>query len=100
VLEHNISVVSNIYKTISFGGLATFLGISKENAEKLIANMATQGRITATLDQKNEIIEFEKNEREKLSIWNEQIGVLCNDVNSVLSKILKEYPDTEQYFIK
>jgi hypothetical protein len=62
--------------------------------------MSAQGRITATLDQKNEIIEFEKNEREKLSIWNEQIGVLCNDVNSVLSKILKEYPEAEQYILK
>lgn len=100
VLEHNISVVSNIYTTISFEGLGTFLGITKSNAEKLISNMVTQGRISAILDQRNEIIEFEKNEREKLSIWNEQIGVLCNDVNTVLSKILKEYPDAGKYIIQ
>ncbi|CAI2370764.1 unnamed protein product [Moneuplotes crassus] len=97
VLEHNISVVSNIYTTISFEGLGTFLGISKSNAEKLISNMVIQGRISAILDQRSEIIEFEKNEREKLSIWNEQIGVLCNDVNTVLSKILKEFPEAENY---
>ena len=97
VLEHNISVVSNIYTTISFEGLGSFLGITKSNAEKLISKMVTEGRITATLDQKNEIIEFEKNEREKLSIWNEQIGVLCTDVNKVLSKILSEYPEAKEF---
>ena len=68
-------------------------------SEKLISNMASQGRISATLDQMNEIIEFEKNEREKLSVWNEQIGILCNDVNSILSKILKEYPAAEQHLV-
>lgn len=100
VLEHNISVVSNIYTTISFEGLGTFLGISKTNAEKLISKMVTEGRITAMLDQRNEIIEFAKNEREKLSIWNEQIGVLCTDVNTVLSKILSEYPEAKDYIVQ
>lgn len=100
VLEHNIQVVSNIYQTISFEGLGTFLGITKVHAEKMISEMATEGRISAILDQKNEIIEFEKNEREKLSIWNEQIGTLCNDVNSVLTKILVEYPEAKKYEVK
>lgn len=100
VLEHNIQVVSNIYQTISFEGLGTFLGITKQNAEKLIANMATEGRISATLDQKNEIIEFAKNEREKLAVWNEQIGTLCNDVNTILSKIIQEYPEAKDHLVE
>uniref|UniRef100_A0A7S3N4Z1 COP9 signalosome complex subunit 4 n=1 Tax=Euplotes harpa TaxID=151035 RepID=A0A7S3N4Z1_9SPIT len=100
VLEHNIQVVSNIYQTISFEGLGIFLGITKDNAEKLISDMATEGRISAILDQRNEIIEFSKNEREKLSIWNEQIGTLCNDVNTLLAKILSEYPSAKQYDVK
>jgi len=100
VLEHNIRVVSNIYQTISYEGLGTFLGITKDNAEKLISNMATEGRISAILDQRDEIIEFEKNEREKLGIWNEQIGLLCNDVNTILSKILNEYPEAEKHLAK
>jgi COP9 signalosome complex subunit 4 len=100
VLEHNIRVVSNIYQTISYEGLGTFLGITKENAEKLISNMATEGRISAILDQRLEIIEFEKNEREKLGIWNEQIGLLCNDVNTILSRIINEYPEAEKYLVK
>ena len=100
VLEHNIQVVSNIYQTISFEGLGTFLGISKANAEKIISDMTTEGRITAVLDQRDEIIEFQKNEREKLSVWNEQIGLLCNDVNTLLSKILHEYPTAKKYLVK
>lgn len=97
VLEHNIQVVSNIYSTISFQGLATFLGISKEHAEKLISEMSTENRLSATLDQKSEIIEFAKNDRDKLEIYNEQIGTLCNDINSVLSRILAEYPGAKKY---
>ena len=100
VLEHNIQVVSNIYQTISFEKLGIFLGISKSNAEKIISDMATEGRISAILDQRNEIIEFEKNEREKLSIWNDQIGTLCDDVNTLLSKILEEYPDASKFEMK
>ena len=100
VLEHNIRVVSNIYQTISYEGLGTFLGITKQDAEKLISNMATEGRISAVLDQRLEIIEFEKNEREKLGIWNEQIGLLCNDVNTILSRIINEYPEAEKHLVK
>lgn len=100
VLEHNIQVVSNIYQTITFEGLGTFLGITKKDAEKVISDMATESRISATLDQREEIIEFEKNEREKLAVWNEQIGTLCNDVNTLLSKILGEYPEAKQYEVK
>ena len=100
VLEHNIQVVSNIYQTISFEGLGTFLGISQSDAQKLISEMATEGRITATLDQKDQIIEFKKNEIEKLATWNEQIGTLCNDINSVLTKIIVEYPEAKKFEVK
>lgn len=50
VLEHNIQVVSHIYKNISFKGLGRFLNISPKMAELLISTMVTEGRIEAVLD--------------------------------------------------
>jgi COP9 signalosome complex subunit 4 len=46
-LEHNISVISKIYTNISFEELGRFLGIETERAERLIAGMVTEKRITA-----------------------------------------------------
>lgn len=59
LIEHNIEVISKIYKNISFEELGRFLEIEPSQAENIIAQMVSENRIKATLDQKERIIEFE-----------------------------------------
>ena len=50
LLEHNIEVISKIYKNISFDELGRFLEITPVQAETIIAQMVSENRIKATLD--------------------------------------------------
>jgi COP9 signalosome complex subunit 4 len=50
LLEHNILVSSKIYLNISFEQIGRFLDIQPDNAENIISEMVTEGRISATLD--------------------------------------------------
>ena len=53
LIEHNIEVISKIYKNISFAELGNFLEIEPQKAEKIIAQMVSEKRIQASLDQLN-----------------------------------------------
>ena len=59
LIEHNIEVISKIYKNISFEELGRFLEIDPNQAENIIAQMVSEKRIYASLDQMNRMIEFE-----------------------------------------
>ena len=59
LIEHNIEVISRIYKNISFEELGRFLEIDASQAESIIAQMVGEGRMDASLDQMNRIVEFE-----------------------------------------
>jgi COP9 signalosome complex subunit 4 len=58
VLEHNIEVISTIYKNITFYQFGKFLSIDPEAAEEIISQMVGEGRINACLDQLNKSIDF------------------------------------------
>lgn len=59
IIEHNIEVISKIYKNISFEELGRFLEIDPNQAENIIAQMVSENRLQASLDQINRIIEFQ-----------------------------------------
>jgi len=69
LIEHNIGVLSKIYMNITFTELGSFLGIKKEQAETFVAKMIAEQRITAVLDQANELVEFEE-EGKQLQTFN------------------------------
>jgi len=50
LIEHNIEVISKIYRNISFDELGRFLEIDPSKAERIIAQMVAENRITAFLD--------------------------------------------------
>ena len=50
MIEHNIIAISKIYSNISFQELGNLLQITSEKAEKLVADMVLENRITAVLD--------------------------------------------------
>jgi len=54
---------------ITFSELGSFLGIKKDQAETFVAKMIAEQRITAVLDQANELVEFEE-EGKQLQTFN------------------------------
>mmetsp|Transcript_1257 Transcript_1257/g.1482 ORF Transcript_1257/g.1482 Transcript_1257/m.1482 type:complete len:136 (+) Transcript_1257:830-1237(+) len=59
MLEHNILVLSNLYLNISFTRLGEFLNIPPVQAEAILADMISQHRIKARMDQRANLIEFD-----------------------------------------
>ncbi len=100
LIEHNIEVISKIYKNISFEELGRFLEIAPSQAENIIATMVIENRIKATLDQQERIIEFETADGSTvggLNTYNAQVNNICTNLNSLLTDILKKHPDLQKY---
>jgi len=96
LLEHNIEVISKIYKNISFEELGRFLEIATDKAEKIIAQMAMEKRIQAQLDQRERMVEFESDSKQ-VTMFNSQISHVCNEVNQLIAEVLKVHPELQKY---
>lgn len=96
LIEHNIEVISKIYKNISFEELGRFLEIDPNQAESIIAQMVSENRIKASLDQINRIVEFQS-ESQAFQGFNSQILNICSNVNNLISEILKKHPELQKY---
>lgn len=59
LIEHNMQVLSKIYMNITFVELGNFLGIKPEQAEEIIARMIGEKRVQGSLDQINQLVEFD-----------------------------------------
>jgi len=91
VIEHNIFAASKIYNNISFPELAVLLGIQAAEAETLASKLIEEGRMKATIDQVDGVVEFET-ATDSLHVWDDQITQLCGVVNDVLENIVKKNP--------
>jgi len=96
IIEHNMYAASKIYNNITFSELGVLLGIKTAEAEILAAGMIEQGRMKATIDQVDGVVEFEA-ATDNLRVWDEQIQTLCNSVNDVLEVITKKHPQYKDY---
>ncbi len=70
------------------------LGISATAAEHLASDMIEQGRMNASIDQIEGVVEFRSGESGggSLATWDSQIQDLCLVVNHTLEDINKQYP--------
>jgi len=91
VIEHNIFAASKIYNNITFPELAVLLGIQATEAETLACRLIEEGRMKATIDQVDGVVEFES-ATDSLHVWDDQITQLCGVVNDVLENIVKKNP--------
>lgn len=58
VLEHNVFATSRVYANITFASLGALLGVGPARAEKVAARMVVEGRLAATIDQVDGVLEF------------------------------------------
>jgi len=94
VMEHNMVAVSHLYDSIYLVELGDLLGIDKEKAEKMAAEMITNGSLGGgSIDQVEGLLVFEKESRsggggsEALVAWDEAITSFCVQLNRVTDAI-------------
>eukprot|EP00639_Heterosigma_akashiwo_P002680 CAMPEP_0194591992 /NCGR_PEP_ID=MMETSP0292-20121207/22459_1 /TAXON_ID=39354 /ORGANISM="Heterosigma akashiwo, Strain CCMP2393" /LENGTH=371 /DNA_ID=CAMNT_0039450299 /DNA_START=67 /DNA_END=1179 /DNA_ORIENTATION=- len=59
-LEHNMVACARLYENIRLAELGVLLGIEADKAEKVAAKMITEGRLKASIDQIEGILQFEE----------------------------------------
>lgn len=58
IAEHNLLAVQKLYKNIKIVELGLLLGIEPFKAEKIVANMISEGHINGLIDQINYCVLF------------------------------------------
>lgn len=95
ITRHNIVSASKIYSSITFEDLGALLGTDSEQAESLVAQMAAQGRISATIDQLEGYVSFVGNAAIPILRWDSQIDSVGNLIATVAETIIKRHPELE-----
>jgi len=91
IMMHNMFAVSKIYNNITFTELGHLLDIKASEAEALAAKLIDEGRMRATIDQVDGVVEFEA-ATDSLHVWDDQITATCQVVNDVLEQIVRRCP--------
>jgi COP9 signalosome complex subunit 4 len=79
VIEHNVLAASKIYDNIRLEELGFILKLDSHVAEKAAAKMISDGRLKATIDQMDGILEFYE-DSDPLISWDETIANLCAEI--------------------
>jgi len=82
VIEHNLLSASRLYNNITFEELGSLLEISPQRAEKVASAMMKEKRMVGSIDQINQLIQFETT-ADSLGKWDIQIEALANYVNFI-----------------
>lgn len=92
IIQHNVRVASLYYRRIHGQRLAQLLGLSKDELEKEVAAMVSNGDIYAKIDRPNDIIRFkeQKSPEAVLSDWAGDISTLLHLVETTSHLIQKE----------
>eukprot|EP01084_Bolivina_argentea_P019562 36353_1 len=86
VYEHNMLAAAKIYKNIKIDELTKLLGVTLTQCEDLARIMIQEGRMQATIDQVDGIIEFDNDQR-VLNKWDVAISESLMQVNDIVDMI-------------
>lgn len=91
VMEHNLLSASKLYNNITFAELGSLLEITPERAEKVAASMMSEERMSGSIDQIDQLIQFE-NAGDSITQWNSHIESVCHHANRILETMGNKYP--------
>ena len=98
VAEHNVLAASRMYRNVSFDTLGAVLGMRPEAARAIVARMVGEGRLAATIDQVDAVIDFKDRalggaeadpDAVTLRAWDKDIKAVCSGFNSLVESIKK-----------
>jgi len=96
MIFHNLFAASKLYENIRFDELGTLLGIDAEKAEQIAARMIGEGRLTGSIDQIHEIVEFESRSGDAEAVQttaDTQIEEACQQVNEIVVALESVHPE-------
>lgn len=77
-----------LYDNIRIEELGHLLGIEARRAEKMAARMITEGRLQASIDQVEGLLEFE--DVGPVVSWDARIEAVCDDMQRCVDEIDQE----------
>ncbi len=95
VIEHNLVAASCIYDNVRFEELGRLLDINPDQAERMTAQMISEGRLSGSIDQVSGLVQFEL-QVEKLHRWDDRIADASSQLNNCVIDIVTKYPDFER----
>ena len=103
VAEHNVCAASRVYRNISFASLGALLGFTPEAARATVARMVSEGRLSATIDQVDAVIDFQArgsggggggggggvadHDATALRGWDADIKGVCGSINALVEAL-------------
>jgi COP9 signalosome complex subunit 4 len=92
VVQHNALSASRLYANVSFTDLGAMLGLDPDEAESVVASMAAEGRLAATLDQVRQIVVFPA-ARPAVARWDAQIEEAGRELTACAEAIARQFPE-------
>ena len=77
-----------LYDNIRIDELGHLLGIEARRAEKMAARMITEGRLKASIDQVEGILEYD--DVDPVVSWDARIDAVCDDMQRCVDDVDKE----------
>eukprot|EP01086_Lenisia_limosa_P007650 TRINITY_DN27721_c0_g1_i1.p1 TRINITY_DN27721_c0_g1~~TRINITY_DN27721_c0_g1_i1.p1 ORF type:complete len:377 (+),score=66.12 TRINITY_DN27721_c0_g1_i1:73-1131(+) len=85
VLEHNIESLAQHYVTIKISTLAKHLQVTEKEAEKVLAEMACDGRVSAKINQQESYVTFVKPER-AVHTDSAAVATMVRDLSNIVAQ--------------
>ncbi|KAA0157230.1 hypothetical protein FNF29_00582 [Cafeteria roenbergensis] len=92
VREHNVLAASLVFTAISFSSLGDLLEVDAAAAEKYAARMVEEGRLQATIDQVQGVLEFGTGTADELSAWDTSLADLFGALTTAVDAISTAHP--------
>ena len=86
MMEHNMHAAGKIYDNIHVSELGHLLKMSPQQAEKMAAKMISEGRLRASIDQVDGLLEFEE-DNDPIKSWDERIEDVCTEVSNSVTTL-------------
>ncbi|KAG8347741.1 putative cop9 signalosome complex subunit [Trypanosoma vivax] len=100
-LQHNLQTISRAYSNIGFLELGTLLGVQKRDAERLVAQMVSERRLGATIDQVAEMVTFsEASGATTVDDIDVKIGLMCEHLSQASQLVIASHPEFNEYVLQ
>ncbi|KEG10290.1 putative cop9 signalosome complex subunit [Trypanosoma grayi] len=99
-IQHNLQAISRVYYNIGFTELGALLGITASEAERLVAQMVSERRLDASLDQTTDTVFFSRSDNaSSLEAWDAKITSVCEELACVADLIVRQHAEFNEYLL-